>query len=249
MTWSMLRAAAFVLAGLAVVDPSLTSSRRSRPLVSLVANDRAGEQITGDVERLLSKRFTVMDGVSDAASATVLVGETVPRELIAARPPSFAILPTEAQPRARITLLEVPSVAPPNSRVPVDVRLTVVGAAGRDVQVDLSIDGAVVSQPRAPVRSDSSVVMLQAAVMPEEGMHILHATARLTGGTVLDSATTMVDVRNSSPLLYLPFDKLMQQALQDSGVARPAPTTVPEPAPVPETRGRENLRTRDRDAR
>ena len=44
----------------------------------------------------------------------------------------------------------------------------------------------------------------------------------------------MVDVRNSSPLLYLPFDKLMQQALQDSGVARPAPTVVPEPAPVPE---------------
>jgi hypothetical protein len=41
----------------------------------------------------------------------------------------------------------------------------------------------------------------------------------------------------------------MQQALQDSGVARQAPTAVPEPAPVPETRGRENLRTRDRDAR
>ena len=43
--------------------------------------------------------------------------------------------------------------------------------------------------------------------------------------------------------------ELMQQALQDSGVARPAPTVVPEPAPVPEARGRENLRTRDRDAR
>ena len=64
-----------------------------------------------------------------------------------------------------------------------------------------------------------------------------------------NTSKVMVDVRNSSPLLYLPFDKLMQQALQDSGVARPAPTVVPEPAPVPETRGRENLRTRDRDAR
>ena len=64
-----------------------------------------------------------------------------------------------------------------------------------------------------------------------------------------NTSKVMVDVRNSSPLLYLPFDKLMQQALQDSAVARPAPTTAPEPAPVPETRGRENLRTRDRDAR
>jgi membrane protease subunit HflK len=64
-----------------------------------------------------------------------------------------------------------------------------------------------------------------------------------------NTSKVMVDVRNSSPLLYLPFDKLMQQALQDSGVARPAPTTAPEAVQVPETRGRENLRTRDRDAR
>jgi len=64
-----------------------------------------------------------------------------------------------------------------------------------------------------------------------------------------NTSKVMVDVRNSSPLLYLPFDKLMQQAIQDSGVTRPAPATVPEPAPLPEARGRENLRTRDRDAR
>lgn len=64
-----------------------------------------------------------------------------------------------------------------------------------------------------------------------------------------NTSKVMVDVRNSNPLLYLPFDKLMQQALQDSGTTRPAPVVVPEPAPVPEARGRENLRTRDRDAR
>ena len=40
-----------------------------------------------------------------------------------------------------------------------------------------------------------------------------------------NTSKVMVDVRNSSPLLYLPFDKLMQQALQDSAVARPAPTS------------------------
>ena len=38
-----------------------------------------------------------------------------------------------------------------------------------------------------------------------------------------NTSKVMVDVRNSSPLLYLPFDKLMQQALQDAAVARPAP--------------------------
>ena len=64
-----------------------------------------------------------------------------------------------------------------------------------------------------------------------------------------NTSKVMVDVRSSSPLLYLPFDKLMQQALQDAGAPRPAPTVVPESAPVPEARGRDNLRTRDRDAR
>lgn len=62
-----------------------------------------------------------------------------------------------------------------------------------------------------------------------------------------NTSKVMVDVRNSNPLLYLPFDKLMQQALQDP--ASRSPTVVPDPAPVPETRARDNLRTRDRDAR
>jgi membrane protease subunit HflK len=57
----------------------------------------------------------------------------------------------------------------------------------------------------------------------------------------------MVDSRNGSNLLYLPLDKLMQQA----GAATPAAT--PLPAAVPETttsdRPREIGRSRDRDAR
>lgn len=60
-----------------------------------------------------------------------------------------------------------------------------------------------------------------------------------------NTSKVMVDVRNSNPLLYLPFDKLMQQALQDAGAPRPAPVVVPEPAPVPEARSRDNLRNRD----
>ena len=203
MTWSILRVAAFVLAGLAVVDPSLTSSRRSRPLVSIAADDRVSERLATDVERVLSRRFTVVRGESDGASASVLVGETVPSELTAARPPSFAIFPTETRPAARITLLDAPTAAPLNSRVPVDVQLAVVGAAGRQVEVDLSIDGVVVSHSSAPVRSDSSMVMLQPTVMFGAGTHVLHATARLTAGAALDSATTVVDVRSARlPILF-----------------------------------------------
>jgi membrane protease subunit HflK len=64
-----------------------------------------------------------------------------------------------------------------------------------------------------------------------------------------NTSKVMVDVRSSSPLLYLPFDKLIQQAMQDAAGPRSAPPTAPEPTPVPESRGRDNLRSRDRDVR
>ncbi|MGH6608868.1 MAG: FtsH protease activity modulator HflK, partial [Burkholderiaceae bacterium] len=60
-----------------------------------------------------------------------------------------------------------------------------------------------------------------------------------------NTSKVMVDVRSSSPLLYLPFDKLIQQAMQDSAAPRPAPAPIPETTPVPETRSRDTLRNRD----
>ncbi len=62
----------------------------------------------------------------------------------------------------------------------------------------------------------------------------------------------MVDSRNGSNLLYLPLDKLMQQA----GAAAP-PTAATPPTPTPETastagadaRSRDGARTRERDVR
>jgi membrane protease subunit HflK len=64
----------------------------------------------------------------------------------------------------------------------------------------------------------------------------------------------MVDSRNGSNLLYLPLDKLLQQA----GAAAPAPAaTAPASVPTPESAGtasadprsRDGARTRDRDGR
>lgn len=58
----------------------------------------------------------------------------------------------------------------------------------------------------------------------------------------------MVDSRSGSNLLYLPLDKLMQQA---AGAAVAAPTPMPaEPAAPPaDARSRDGSRTRDRDSR
>ena len=61
----------------------------------------------------------------------------------------------------------------------------------------------------------------------------------------------MVDTRNNSSLLYLPIDKLLQQATS-SAASAPTPTaaeTTPAPAPTGDARSRENQRGRDRESR
>jgi membrane protease subunit HflK len=66
----------------------------------------------------------------------------------------------------------------------------------------------------------------------------------------MNTTTVLVDTRQGSQLLYLPFDKLMQQALQDAGTPRAAPPAAVETPPAETTRSRDtSLRSRDREAR
>jgi len=66
-----------------------------------------------------------------------------------------------------------------------------------------------------------------------------------------NTTTVLVDLRQGNQLLYLPFDKLIEQAMQDPAAPRAAPPAVPEaPAPADATRSRDtSLRSRDREAR
>ncbi|MCZ7162496.1 hypothetical protein NK276_23980, partial [Salmonella enterica] len=64
----------------------------------------------------------------------------------------------------------------------------------------------------------------------------------------------MVDTRQQSSLLYLPLDKIMQQVSAGQGpvgaVPSPAPTAAASSAPAAaDTRGRDDLRSRDREGR
>jgi membrane protease subunit HflK len=62
-----------------------------------------------------------------------------------------------------------------------------------------------------------------------------------------------VDARSGNNLLYLPLDKLIQQASPPAGAATPAPATAPAEAPSTGTavdvRSRDGARGRDRDSR
>jgi membrane protease subunit HflK len=66
-----------------------------------------------------------------------------------------------------------------------------------------------------------------------------------------NTTKVLVDSRQGNQLLYLPFDKLIQQAMQDSATPRAAPPAAPETPPANDaTRSRDtSLRSRDREAR
>jgi membrane protease subunit HflK len=63
----------------------------------------------------------------------------------------------------------------------------------------------------------------------------------------------MVDARSGSNVLFLPFDKLMQQVVSEAGqTARvvPAPPTSTAPEQVPgDARARDGARSRERETR
>ena len=66
-----------------------------------------------------------------------------------------------------------------------------------------------------------------------------------------NTTKVLVDSRQGNQLLYLPFDKLVQQTMQDSATPRAAPSQAPEAPPATDaSRSRDtSLRSRDREAR
>jgi membrane protease subunit HflK len=59
-----------------------------------------------------------------------------------------------------------------------------------------------------------------------------------------NTSKVLIDSRNSNPLLYLPFDKLLQQSAGDAVTVRPSTALPAEPAPV-ETRPSAGARGRE----
>ena len=199
---TVLRMAAFGVALLAVLDPSLTADRSARPLIAVQAAARDAA-LAGRVSEALDRRFTVVHGLNDAASATVLVGAAVPDESELPGAPAFAVFPVSRRPHFRIARIDASSAVQLNARASVYVHVPVVGAAGQVLDVQLSMDGMVTGQQNVEVRTDSSTVVVGMSVAPGLGSHVLTATARLAGETTSDSASVIMDVRDERlPVLF-----------------------------------------------
>jgi hypothetical protein len=191
------RATAFGIAALAVVDPAVTSSRSSRPLVAVVSTDvLRNPALTDRVIEALERRFTVVRGMLDGVAATVIVGQRLPDELTSDRTPLVAVLPEDRQ-SIRIVNVRAPATAPLHTRVPVEVTVEARGARGRDVSAWIQSGNLMVDEKRLLVDSDTARLSLTTHyVAPNAGPHTILAAIRLDGSSAADSTLTVVDVRD-----------------------------------------------------
>ncbi len=139
-----LRVAAVVIAVLAIVDPAVTSVRRSRPLLSVVAGSgAAADASAADVADLLRARFALVTAPLSAASGTVLVGDRLPDHADALAAPVVVV-----SPRATSSLATGPGVtiervqAPPRVSLDTRVPILVTISMGDISMGDISIAGA-----------------------------------------------------------------------------------------------------------
>ena len=134
-----------------------------------------------------------------------------------------------------------------------DVVPRAVGAASRLKEESEAYKARIVAQAQGDSQRFRSVLAeYQKAPQVTRDRMYLDAMQQMYGNVT----KMLVDSRQSSNLLYLPLDKIIQQAAAAdapaasvAAPAAPATTGTPTPAPAADSRTRDSARTRDREAR
>ena len=132
-----------------------------------------------------------------------------------------------------------------------DVIPRAVGSASRLKEEADAYKSRIVSQAQGDAQRFSSVLAeYQKAPQVTRDRMYLDSMQQIYSNVT----KVLVDSKQGSNLLYLPLDKVMQMAGQDSGSATMAPSSTPVPPPttgIPSTdpRNRDAARTRDRESR
>jgi hypothetical protein len=190
-----LRGAAILIAVLGVVDPSVTASRRQKPVVAIV-DTTPGTDLANRVARELGESFAIVRGPFFGASAVVAVGDRLPASADAFAGPAFAVTPPDESAVA-IESLQVPVRAQFQARVPVTAVARVRRASGRNVELTLEQSGVVLDRATRKVSADDERMQVPLAFVPTaNGLTHFRVTASIEGVPAVRHADAAVDVRD-----------------------------------------------------
>jgi hypothetical protein len=180
-----LRSVAIAIALAAVIDPSITSKRATKPDVVVLASDSVRDgTLANEVARSISKTYTVTRGALAGASATIVAGRTLPADAMPETTPVFAVMPATDRPSLTIESLRVPTSAPALARVRVDASIHVTGARGKTADVTLR-DAAVSLDhtTRSIATNDDTLRVTLSFVPPSTGPTRLRVAAHVDGAS------------------------------------------------------------------
>jgi hypothetical protein len=194
----LLRAIAIIIALVAAIDPSVTSERAGKPIVSVVTSSAPRDSALAErTARALAKEFTIVRAPFGAAAGTVIIGDQLPIEASEIASPAFALFADEGEPVATITDARLPHTAPPNSRVRIVVTSQVTGARGRTVDVALSAEGLVVDRASRVVGANNERLTIPLTFVPTaSGPAPLRVSVLIAGSRQSAVADLLVDVRD-----------------------------------------------------
>ena len=192
---ALLRAAAIVIAVLGVIDPAITSERRTRPEVAVVG-DEASSELTEHVAKALESSLTVVRGPFTNAAATVVVGRSMPAAVLDSRKPAIAVTPARDL-RIAIEHVQAPRVTSPDAHARVSATVSATEAAGRSLEVTLQAGGVVLDRAIHNIDSTDARLDVPLTFVPvTSGTNVLRVTARITDSEISAAADVAIDVRD-----------------------------------------------------
>jgi hypothetical protein len=196
MMLRMLRVIAIVIAIAALLDPGITSTRRTEPVISVIAADPLHSDLAARVARELAGKFAVIPAPFAAASGSVIAGDRLPAGAAELAGPVFAVLPEPASTAVRVAAVSAPARSPLDASVPIDVEVHASSTSVRALDVTLESNGLVVDRFVREMRGEAERIEVALVFLPvEPGPAALRVVAAIAGDTAV--ADLVVDVRAS----------------------------------------------------
>ncbi|MEO5569218.1 MAG: hypothetical protein ABIR92_12040 [Gemmatimonadaceae bacterium] len=185
---------AIAIAILGAIDPAVTSMRRAKPAIAVVALDRRDSTLARRVAEVLDDDYTVVRGPFAGAAATVIVGDALPVQM-----PAGVVFGVREDSPLSIFAVRVPKVTTTEARIPVVI--TGLTRPEAPVQVELLANGVVVDRVTTSRRGFPVTLTATPATT---GPLVLQARAFVGRDTAVAEAVTDV-VDAPRPVLF--FDR------------------------------------------
>jgi hypothetical protein len=189
------RTIAIAIAIVAAIDPAITSDRRTKPVLSVVAEDSARDtEVVRDIVRRVELRYRVVRAPLPNAAATVLLGARVPTTELAA--PVVVVSPYRRAPRVEFARVQAPARAMLESSIPVAVTLRTSGVtSAQTIELTAQQEGRVVARSAVPMAVDSTFTVPLTIVPTTVAPVAIQLRAVLRGQSDTARTDVAMDVR------------------------------------------------------